>query len=152
MVSGHHILQEIFLIGTRFDQIFWKAFGKAHMKRIVIMAIIKMLGEAIFFSMIAGIVIGIIGYVKKWDTTIAYSDAFFIAGCFLIVAGASSRIGAGGDWNKFQLLHSESFRDMNRGEQANFIVNASSSYHLLILGLLSGIILILISVFATKMY
>lgn len=122
------------------------------MKRSVILAIIKLFGEAILFSMVAGIVIGVIGYVKKWDTTIAYSDAFFIAGCFMVIAGASSRIAAGGDWNKFQLLNSESFRDMNRGERANFIVNASSSFHLLILGLLSGIILILIAVFATKMF
>ncbi|MFN2213346.1 MAG: hypothetical protein ACK2UE_09775 [Anaerolineales bacterium] len=122
------------------------------MKRFVIMAIIKILGEAIFFSMVAGMVIGVIGYVKKWDTTIAYSDAFFIAGCFLIIAGASSRIAAGGDWNKFQLLNSERFRVVNSGERANFIANASSSFHLPILGLLSGIILILIAVFATKLF
>jgi len=129
-----------------------KEVGKAYMKRLVIMATIKMCGEVILLTIIAGIVIGVIGNMKKWDTSRAYSDAFFIAGCLAIIAGTSSRLGAGQEWHNFQLLYAESFRDMSNAERANFIIEASSSVSLLILGVLSGILLILISVFITKMF
>ena len=121
------------------------------MKRLVIMTIIKLFGEAILFTIIAGIVIGVIGNIKKWDTSLAYGNAFFIAGCLVIVAGAFSRLGAGQERNNFQQFHAESFRDMSSSEQANFIINASSSARMVVLGLLSGILLILISVVVTKM-
>jgi hypothetical protein len=111
-----------------------------------------MCGKAILLTIIAGIVIGAIGYMKKWDTSLAYSNAFFIAGCLMIVAGVSSRLGAGQQWGNFRSLYAESFRDMSSSERANFIVDASSSAGLIILGLLSGVLLILISVFVTKMF
>jgi len=116
------------------------------MKRLVTMAMLKMCGEAILLTIFAGIVIGIIGYLNKWDSSLLYSNAFFIAGCLVIIAGTSSRLAAGQEWQSFQRLHAESFRDMSAGERANFIVNASSPVRLVILGLLSGILLILISV------
>ena len=122
------------------------------MKRLVITAMIKTGGEAILLTIFAGIVIGIIGYLNKWDTSLKYSNAFFIAGCLLIIAGTSSRLGASQERNLFQVLYAESFRDMSASERANFIVNASSSVRLVILGLLSGILLLLISFFVTKLF
>lgn len=118
------------------------------MNRLVIKAIIKMCTKAIVITTIVGIVIGIIGYINKWNSSIAYSNAFFLAGCLVIVAGTSSRLGAGQEWSRFQLLYAESFRDMSSSERANFIIDASSSISLVILGLLSGILLILISAIA----
>lgn len=116
------------------------------------MAMIKMCGKAMLLTIFVGIVIGIIGNLNKWDASLEYSNAFFLAGCLLIIAGTSSRRGAGQEWNLFQRLYAESFRDMSVSQRANFILNASSSVSLLILGLLSGILLILISVFVTKMF
>ncbi len=123
-----------------------KGVDKAHMKRLVIKAIIKMCAKSILLTTIIGVIIGIIGYTNKWNSSIAYSNAFFLAGCLVIVAGTASRLGAGQEWNNFQLLNAESFREMNSSERANFIINASSSISLVILGLLTGILLILISV------
>jgi len=123
-----------------------KGVDKAHMKRLVIKAIIKMCAKSILLTTIIGVVIGIIGYINKWNSSIAYSNAFFLAGCLVIVAGTASRLGAGQEWNNFQLLNAESFREMNSSERANFIINASSSISLVILGLLTGILLILIFV------
>jgi hypothetical protein len=125
---------------------------KTDMKRIVTMTVFIIIGEAILIAVIAGILIGVIGYLKKWDTSLAYSNAFFIAGCMAIIAGASSRLGAGQDWKNFQLITAESFRDMSGNDQANFIINASSSFRLVILGFLSGILLIIISVIVPEMF
>ena len=74
-----------------------------------------------------------------------YSNAFFIAGALVIIGGLSSRMAASRDWNSFQRLNAESFRDMSPTERANYIVEASSSLRLAIIGLLSGISLMLIS-------
>jgi len=120
------------------------------MKRLVIMTILKMCGTAILFSVIAGVVIGVIGYLNKWETSVAYSNAYFIAGCLMIIAGGSSRLTAGRDWSSYQSVYAESFRDMSSGERANYIIGVSSSYRLVILGLLSGLLLILISFVLTK--
>jgi len=122
------------------------------MKRLVIMTVIKLCGEAIFIAILVGIAIGIIGHLNKWDTSLEYSNAFTIAGFLVIIAGASSRLGSGQEWNNFQGLYAESFRDMNAGERATFIVNASSSFRLVILGLLSGLLLILCSVLVLELF
>jgi hypothetical protein len=120
------------------------------MKRLVIMAILRLCGTAILFTVIAGAIIGVIGYLNQWDTTVAYSNAFFIAGCLMIIAGGSSRLTAGREWSSYQSVYAESFRDMSSGERANYIIEASSSFRLVILGLLSGFMLILISFVLTK--
>jgi hypothetical protein len=129
-----------------------KDVDKVNMKRLVITAVIKIGGEAVLLTIVAGIVIGIIGSLNKWDTSLQYSNAFFIAGCLLIIAGTSSRLGAGQERNYFQQLYMESFRAMSASEQANFIINASSSVRVVILGLLSGILLFIISFFVTKLF
>ena len=115
-------------------------------------AIIKMVTKAFLLTAIIGVAIGIIGYTNQWDTSTAYSNAFFVAGCLVIIAGTASRLGAGQEWNSFQLIHAESFRDMSNVERTNFIVNASSALSPLILGLLSGILLIIISAIAAYLF
>ncbi len=122
------------------------------MRRFVIKAIIKVIVESLLITAVIGVIIGIIGYINKWDSSITYSNAFFIAGCLTIIAGASSRLTAGQDWNMSQLLYAESFRDMSSGERANFIVNASSSVRLVILGALSGLLLIIISALVIRLF
>jgi hypothetical protein len=122
------------------------------MKRLVIIAILKMCGKVILLTMIVGIVIGIMGYLNKWNTSLDYSNAFFIAGCLAIGAVGFSRLNAGQERINFLLLYTESFRNMSSSERANFIVDASSPMSMVILGVSSGILLILISVLVTKMF
>ncbi len=122
------------------------------MKRLVLNAVIKICGKAILLTVLVGIVIGIIGYVNRWDTSLPYSNALFVAGCLLIIAGTASRLGAGQEWESFQRLSAESFRSMSVGERASFIVEASSPVSLAILGLLSGVLLMLISLLVMKVF
>ena len=122
------------------------------MKRLVMMAILKMGGKIILLTIIIGAVIGVIGHINHWNSSIAYSNAFFIAGCLLIIGGVFSRQAAGQDWDSFQWLSAEGFRGMSPGERASYIVSASSSIRLIILGLLSGILLILISTLTFYMW
>jgi hypothetical protein len=122
------------------------------MNRLVMMTIIKLCVEALLLTIAAVIVVGVIGYRNKWDKSITYSNAFFIAGSLMIIAGGSSKMTAGADWASSQTLYAESFRGMSNSDRANFIINVSSSYRLVILGLLSGISLIILSVLVTKIF
>lgn len=118
------------------------------MKRLVIQEIVKMLAKSALLAAIVGVVIGVIGTSYHWNTPIAYSNAFFIAGCILIIAGASSRFAAGQEAATNRSIHAESFRDMSLGEQVSYVVDASSPLSRVILGALSGLWLILISAIA----
>jgi hypothetical protein len=122
------------------------------MKRLVMMTVIKMCGEAVLLTILVGAIIVIIGNLKKWDTSLEYSNAFFIAGCLVIIAGAASRLGAAQGSSSFQQLNVASLRNMSAGERAEFIINAGSSVRLVILGLLGGILLILISVLVARLF
>ncbi|MFT3895158.1 MAG: hypothetical protein QM730_26330 [Anaerolineales bacterium] len=64
------------------------------MKRIVIREILKVFAKAALLTTLIGILIGILGDVKEWNSTITYSNAFFVAGALMIIAGASSRYAA----------------------------------------------------------
>jgi hypothetical protein len=66
----------------------------------------------------------------------------------MIIAGTSSRYASGLDWNRFQLLNADSFRDMSSIERVLFIINENSPISLVILGILSGISLIVMSAIA----
>ena len=115
------------------------------MKRQVSMAILKIVGKAIFFTLLVGIAIVVFGYMRNWETSIAYSNAFFIAGCLIFAAGAFSRLGEGQEWRSFQLPDAESIRGMSSSDRANVIIKASSSASMVIPSILSGTMLILIS-------
>ena len=63
--------------------------------------ILRILAFVILLSLIAGIVIAVIGYLLGWETSIQYSDGFFWAGLILISFGFISFQGYRqrvGDW------------------------------------------------------
>jgi len=122
------------------------------MKRVVIKAILTMCGKVLLVLLIAGGVIGVIGYKYQWDTSIAYSNAFFFAGCLMIIAGTSSRFISSQEWNVFQQMSAESFRGMSSHERTNFIIEASSSVSLLVLGVVSGVLLIVVAILVTESF
>lgn len=122
------------------------------MERSVIKAVIKVCTESILLTAGIGAGIGIIGYLHEWNSSTAYSDAFFLSGCMVIVAGGLSRLGAGQEWSIFQLFSAESYRDMSNSERANLIISASSPVRLVLLGALTGILLLLISAIAAFLF
>jgi hypothetical protein len=120
--------------------------------RSILLAILTLIAEAFLLALMVGIAIGVLGYLRKWDSSLAYSDAFFIAGSLAIVAGALSRFAASQERNSFQLISAEGFRGMSASERANLIIDVSSSFRHVILGLLTGIFLFLLSVLAARLF
>ena len=63
--------------------------------------ILRILIFVILFSLIAGMVVSIIGYLQRWTTSTQYSNGFFWAGLILISFGFISFQGyrqRGGEW------------------------------------------------------
>lgn len=121
------------------------------MKQSVLKAIVVLCAKSALLTVVIGAVIGVIGYFNQWASPVAYSNAFFLAGSLMIIAGASSRFAASQGSSAYQLLSAESFRSMSSSERRDYIVNVSSSLSTVILGILTGAILILISAIAAKM-
>ncbi len=122
------------------------------MKRQVIKATLLLSGEAVLLAFIAGCAIGTIGYLNQWNTSQKYSNAFFIAGLLIIVAGVFSRMGAGQEMSYLHRFNARGFQNMSPNERVSFVIKVSSSMHLTILGLLSGILCIIISVLVMKFF
>lgn len=120
------------------------------MNRQVVQAIIKFLAKSILLTTAISVIIGIFGYLNQWDSSVKYSNAFFVVGCLVIVAGTASRLGAGQGLNSLQYLNMESFRGMSGSERVDFIINANSPIGLVILGLVTGLLLILIAIIVSK--
>jgi FtsH-binding integral membrane protein len=81
------------------------------------MVVLKLCGEALALTVLAGLAVGVIGYVNKWDTALEYSNAFFFAACLVIIAGTASRLGAGQGWEPLQRLNA--VRAMSESERAD---------------------------------
>lgn len=107
--------------------------------------------EAAGICLCAAVTVGVMGYIQQWNTAMEFSNAFFIAGSLVIIAGASSRLAAGASWDTHQRFHAESMKEQGLGEQINSMVSASSPWRLVILGVASGVALMMVSVLITLM-
>jgi hypothetical protein len=60
------------------------------MKHSVLSTVLKFCVESLFIAIGVALIVLLIGYLNKWGDPIKYSNAFFIAGCLLIIAGTST--------------------------------------------------------------
>jgi len=122
------------------------------MDPLLLKAILKTLTKSLLFTAVIAGGIGVFGCFNHWGSNITYSNVFFLAGAVMIILGAMSRTTAGESWNTFQLISGETFRGMSTSQRANFIIEASSSMSALILGVLSGLELIILSAIAAYLF
>ncbi|MFN8443112.1 MAG: hypothetical protein U0175_20225 [Caldilineaceae bacterium] len=118
------------------------------MKRFIIQEIGKLFAKSALLAAMIGVVVAVLGYLNQWNSLIPYSNAFFVAGCLLIIAGASSRFTAGQETATYRTIHPQSMRDMSFGDQISYIVDSSSPISRVMLGVVSGLLLIVVSAIA----
>ncbi len=118
-----------------------------------LITILKLCGIAALLAVVIGIIVVIIGNVNGWKTALEYSNAFFIAGFFVIAGGLASRLGANQDANQARLSSSaEGMRDKSMSERIGTIANARGSTNLVIICILSGVYLMLVSELVAKVF
>ena len=121
------------------------------MKKIIINSIIELLAEAILFTLAIGGVIVILGYFRKWDSPVSYSDAFFLVGLLVFATCVISRLSSSQGMFNFPSLTAESYKKMDFSERMQYIIHINSPRRLVILGFLTGLFLILISVIVSSL-
>jgi hypothetical protein len=130
-----------------------KGIEKPEMKHPVVKAILKLCGKSILLTAAVGIVVVVIGTRSNWNTALEYSNAFFVAGFFVIAGGLASRLGANQDVNQLRLSSSaDSFRKMDMSDRLDLLANSRGSTNLAAVCSLSGILLMLLSVLISKIF
>jgi hypothetical protein len=123
---------------------------KVYMKSLIVKAIINLCVKSILLTLAIGSLISLLGFVNHWATSLAYSNAFFLAGCLVIVAGTATKLSAQHDYS--ETFRFESFRKTFLNEPANATENSSGSLNLVALGLSTGISLALISILIDRLF
>lgn len=114
---------------------------------------IRSLGKSLIISGIISVILVVAGLLLSWKTAIQFSNAFFWAGAILIVFGVLSIFGGYGMRSNFGVVYSQSAGDMNILERTKqWITDTEKSYSIYILLLISGGILMLLSVLIGEIF
>lgn len=126
--------------------------GMTPMKRQIILNVLKVVGQAVIITLIAALIILIVGFLKHWQTSIQYSNAFFIAGSVLIIVGGLSKFSAAAGRAPPQNSPTETHPEPSPGEQSTQVVKPSSTSRLLAIGVISGFLCFIVSALITKIF
>ncbi len=114
---------------------------------------IRSLQKSLIISGIVSVILVVAGLLLSWKTAIQFSNAFFWAGAILIVFGVLSVFGGYGMRSNFGVVYSQSSGDMNILERTKQWINdTEQSYSIYILLLISGAILMLLSVLIGEIF
>ena len=114
---------------------------------------IRSLVKSLIISGIISVILVLVGLLLSWKTAIQFSNAFFWAGAILIVFGVLSIFGGYGMRSNFGVVYSQSSGDMNILERTKqWIADTEQSYSIYILLLISGGILMLLSVLIGEVF
>jgi hypothetical protein len=122
------------------------------MNRFVMTDILRMAGRVAVVTVIAVIIIALLGLINQWDSSTPYSNAFFIAGAIMIAGGVGTKMRAGEDWTSTQEIHPESLSGMTGEQQSRLVLNPSNSTRLAIMGMGSGTLLVLMSLLVLRLF
>jgi hypothetical protein len=104
--------------------------------------ILRILISAVLFSLIAGIVVLIIGLMRGWKTSAQFSDGFFWAGAIVISIGFVNLLGMFSQRTVSGLQYSESAVHLDASERFKiWEADILHGYHLLAFLGTSGLLL-----------
>jgi hypothetical protein len=103
--------------------------------------IMRILISAILFSLIAGMVVSITGFMLHWKTSTQFSDGFFWAGAILMSLGFLSALG-GYNQPTSGLQTSQSVIDLDMAERSRrWVADISRGHNILAFLGISGLLL-----------
>lgn len=115
--------------------------------------ILRLVGIALGLMLLISLVVLIIGVVLKWNTSVQFSNAFFIAGAIAIVIGTLSVTGGFGQRGNFGMTYAESAGQASIPERTQrMMADINQRYGVLILMIGTGILLIAISVAIPRLF
>lgn len=108
--------------------------------------LLRSLLKSLIISGVIGILLGLAGLLLSWKTTVQFSNGFFWAGALLVIFGVLTIFGGYSMRSNFGVVYSQSAGDANILERTKqWIADTEQSYSFYVLLLISGAILILLS-------
>ncbi len=113
---------------------------------------LRLIGVALLIAVLLGLVVLGLGWLRKWNTPIQYSNGFFAAGAISIVLGLFSVMGGFSMRSDFKVLYSQSAGAMNLAERGKlWMADITQGYGSLILLSLTGALLVGVSIFVGRL-
>ncbi len=108
---------------------------------------LRLLLSIVMATVLASLIVLIVGWIAKWNTSRQFSDGFFIAGAVFALLGFLAVLGGFTRRTDFKITYSQSARDASLAERARLMMeDIRQGYGLLILLVGSSVFLIVISV------
>jgi hypothetical protein len=115
--------------------------------------ILRPVGIALGLALLISLVILMVGFVLKWNTSVQFSNAFFVAGAIAIVIGTFSVTGGFEQRANFGMTYAESAGQASISERTQrMMADINQRYGVLILMIGTGILLIAISVAISRLF
>lgn len=109
--------------------------------------ILRLVGLILGSVLVISLVILLIGYIYQWDKPVRFSDAFFMAGAFVIVLGVFSVTGGFTQRANFNMMYAETAGQANQAERnQRWAAEITQRYGTMITLLTTGLLLIGIAV------
>lgn len=109
--------------------------------------VLRLLGSILGLTLLVSLVVVGIGMFAHWNTTVQFSNGFFVAGMIVIVFGILSVAGGFQQRANFPLTYAETASQASISERTQrMMADINQRYGTMILMLGSGILLIVISV------
>lgn len=98
-------------------------------------------------------VIVLLGIVLGWQTSVPYSNSFFLVGSCIIILGTLTVVGTYLQRGSFKIQYSQSAGDANLPERTSlWVKDIKQGYNFLIVSVVSGSLLIGLAVLADKLF
>jgi hypothetical protein len=109
--------------------------------------ILRLMGTVLGLALLTSVVILVVGLVFKWNTSVQFSNAFFVAGAIAIVIGTFSVTGGLEQRGNFAMTYAESAGNASISERAQrMMADINQRYGVLILMIATGLVLIAVSI------
>ena len=109
--------------------------------------ILRLVGLILGSVLVISLVILLIGYIYQWDKLVRFSDAFFMAGAFVIVLGVFSVTGGFTQRANFNMMYAETAGQANQAERnQRWAAEITQRYGTMITLISTGLLLIGIAV------
>jgi hypothetical protein len=109
--------------------------------------ILRLLGTILGLTLLVSLIVLVFGMVSRWNTSMQFSNGFFIAGVLVIAFGFLSISGGLEHRADFSLIYAESVRQASIAERTQqMMANINQGYRNLVVLAGVGILLIAISI------
>lgn len=109
--------------------------------------ILRLVGLIMGAALAISLVISLIGYIYQWDKPVQFSNAFFMAGAFVIVLGVFSVTGGFAQRGNFNMMYAETAGQANQAERnQRWAGEVTQRYGTMVLLFTTGLLLIGIAI------